>query len=69
MKKEELVGYIQGVMDMSKEVIHGNKTTIELIERALVRHRNQFNSAYCDNEIFFNDAEHYLELLKEQEDE
>jgi len=67
MKKEELVGYIQGVMDVSKEVIHGKKTTIELINNALVRHKNQFNSAYCDDELFFNDAEHYLELLKEDE--
>ena len=66
MNKDELIGYIQGLLDMSKE---GDEVLepelLELIDKALTKHK-----ALLNNEInYFNKrADEYPSLIKEDDD-
>ena len=67
MNKDELVGYIQGLLDMSKESIEGIPETklLNLINKALEKHRlNQIKGG----EQFFYNAEHYENLSPSHKD-
>tara|TARA_B100001094_G_C18110417_1_gene760802 strand:+ start:1151 stop:1396 length:246 start_codon:yes stop_codon:yes gene_type:complete len=60
MNRDELVGYIQGLIDMSKETDEMlEPKLLELINKALSKHKvNQIKGG----EEFFNNAEHYANL-------
>ena len=60
MNRDELVGYIQGLIDMSKETDEMlEPKLLELINKALEKHRiNQM----VYGEEFFNNVEHYANL-------
>ena len=66
MNKDELIGYIQGLLDMSKE---GDEVLepelLELIDKALTKHK-----ALLNNEInYFNKrADEYPSPIKEDDD-
>ena len=66
MNRDELVGYIQGLLDMSKESNEGIPETklLNLINKALEKHRlNQIKSGGH----FFYNAEHYENLCHSPE--
>ena len=67
MNRDELVGYIQGLIDMSKELNEmgvmakreSEPKLLELINKALSKHKV---SQIKGGEEFFNNAEHYANL-------
>ena len=60
MNRDELVGYIQGLIDMSKETDEMlEPKLLELINKALTKHKV---SQIKGGEEFFNNAEHYANL-------
>ena len=60
MNRDELVGYIQGLIDMSKETDEIlEPKLLELINKALSKHKV---SQIKGGEEFFNNAEHYANL-------
>ena len=67
MNRDELVGYIQGLIDMSKELNEmgimakreSEPKLLELINKALEKHRI---SQRFYGEEFFNNIEHYASL-------
>jgi len=64
MNRDELVGYIQGLIDMSKETDEMLELKLlELINKALSKHRA---SQIKGGEEFFNNAEHYANLRNTQ---
>jgi hypothetical protein len=67
MNRDELVGYIQGLIDMSKESSEGIPETklLNLINKALEKHRlNQIKGGGA----FFYNAEHYENLCQSHKD-
>ena len=64
MNRDELVGYIQGLIDMSKETDEMLELKLlELINKALSKHRE---GQIKGGEEFFNNAEHYANLRNNQ---
>ena len=67
MNRDELVGYIQGLIDMSKELNEmgvmakreSEPKLLELINKALEKHRID---QMIYGEEFFNNIEHYASL-------
>ena len=68
MNRDELVGYIQGLLDMSKESIEGIPETklLNLINKALEKHR--LNQIKEGGQFFYN-AEHYENLCHSPEED
>ena len=76
MNKDELVGYIQGLLDMSKDAIKISdselaikeieKTLLTLISKSLEKHRI---SQIKEGGQFFYNAEHYENLCHSPEED